>query len=171
MPFLQSAMGAPFYERTQAWSKKRYPTVVGLSHAESLSWIHKLKGLSSDDLVDAVENDLKAFQAFINHCNVDLKDMSTVISILVKLSKCSVDRKEAANRVLAECISDRCKQFHLQLLRSVQQVARNQDRHSINYVLLLVDLCCALLDQFHYDAMAVLPVMDIQREVPNPNQG
>ena len=162
----QAAIGAPYHQSTRPRGQRRYPIVVGPSHAESLSWIQQLKGLSSDDLVDAVENDLKTFQAFLNYDHkADLKEMSNVIFILVQLSQCSMDKKEAANRVLAECISDRCKPFHLQLLRSVQQVAHNHDRHSINYVLLLVDLCCALLDQFHYDAMAVLPVMDIQREV------
>ena len=161
-----AAVGAPHHQRTQFRGKKRYPTVVGPSHAESLSWIQELKSLSSDDLVDAVENDLKTFQDFINHDHkIDLKEMSNIIFILVQLSHCSMDKKEAANRVLAECISDRCEPFHLQLLHSVQQVAHNHDRHSINYVLLLVDLCCALLDQFHYGAMAVLPVTEIQREV------
>ena len=159
-------MSAPYYKRTSAWSRQRYQSVVGPSYAESLSWIQRLKSLSSDDLVDAVENDLKQFQTFINRdCKVDLKELSTVISILVQLSQCSVDKREAANRVLAECVSDRCEQFHLKLLRSVQQVTHKQDRHSVNYVLLLVSLCCALLDQFHYTAMAVLPVMDIHREV------
>ena len=160
-----AAVGAPHHQRTQFRGKKRYPTVVGPSHAESLSWIQELKSLSSDDLVDAVENDLKTFQAFLNYDRkVDLKELSTVITILLQLSRCSMDKKEAANRVLAECISDRCEPFHLQLLHSVQQVAL-KGKHSINYVVLLVDLCCAMLDQFHYDAMAVLPVMDIQREV------
>ena len=154
------------HQRTSARSRHSHQTVVGPSYAESLRWIQELKGLSGDDLVDAVENDLKRFQAFINtDCKVDLKELSTVISILVQLSQCSVDKREAANRVLAECVSDRCEQFHLQLLRSVQQVTQKQDRHSVNYVLLLVNLCCALLDQFHYTAMAVLPVMDIHREV------
>ena len=158
----------PYHRRTRARGIRRqsFNFVVGPSHAESLSWIQTLKGLSSDDLVDAVKDDLKQFQTFINSdCEVDLKEMSTVISILVQLSRCSEDKKEAANQILAECISDRCKQFHLQLLRSVQQVAYKQDRHTVNYVLLLVNLCCALLDQFHYTAMSVLPVMDIQREV------
>ena len=154
------------HQRSMAGSRQRHQIVVGPSHAESLAWIQGLKGFSSDDLVDAIENDLKQFQTFINSdCNDDLKELSTVISILVQLSQCSVDKKEAANRVLAECISDRCEQFHLRLLRSVQQVSHKQDRHSINHVLLLVNLCCALLDQFHYAAMTVLPVMDIQREV------
>ena len=115
-------MSAPYYKRTSAWSRQRYQSVVGPSYAESLSWIQRLKSLSSDDLVDAVENDLKQFQTFINRdCKVDLKELSTVISILVQLSQCSVDKREAANRVLAECVSDRCEQFHLKLLRSVQQ--------------------------------------------------
>ena len=169
-------LSAPYHRGTRARGRQSFNLVVGPSHAESLFWIQSLKGLSSDDLVDAVENDLKQFQTFINSdCKVDLKEMSTVISILVQLSRCSEYKKEAANRILAECISVRCEQFHLQLLRSVQQVAHKQDRHSMNYVLLLVNLCCALLDQFHYTAMTVLPVMNINHEVQilirgNPNE-
>ena len=130
-------------------------------------WLFELQSLENTQLVDELDDNLKPFQNIINKPRgtvPDLKITSAIIRLLTRLAESGLDSKEAANRILAECLHhDRCSEFHAQLLHSVHVATQTCDRNSQNFLLMLSNLCCLLLDQYQWQAYSVLPVPDIQR--------
>jgi hypothetical protein len=131
------------------------------------TWIFELESLDSSELVIELEDNLKAFQHVINKQHAkgsSLKLMSSIVRLLTRLAECGIDAKEAANRVLAECLHhERCYGFHTQLRSSVLSVLDANNKHCSNFLLMLAHLCSLLLDQYQWDAYSVLPISDIQR--------
>ena len=128
------------------------------------SWISELNALSISDLVDRVEAELKDFQQFLNQD--DISDMKPVVCVLKKLTECDQEKKAISNRILAELLTERCATFHSHLTVSLTNAMKSfQNSSSVNYVLLLSDLCCSLLDIYQWTAFSSLPVLDIQRDI------
>ena len=129
------------------------------------SWIRELNSLSISDLVDHIDAELKKFQMFLNQDEIE--DFKPIVLILKKLTECEPEKKAIANRILAEALSERCSKFHTNLRNSLQKVMRSlgSSSDSVNYIILLSDLCCSLLDIFQWTAFSNLPVLQIKADI------
>ena len=86
------------------------------------STMQTLSDLDSEELVKRVYSQLKEFQQALGNHRIR-ESMNSVISILLKIaqlaSKRNAEEQSTASRIIAEILSDRSDQFHMQLRQAV----------------------------------------------------
>ena len=121
----------------------------------------ELKNLSfspdSSEVISFIELNLKAFQHSLSTCDkfprID-QYIETILRILRTICKANTDYQEAANRILAEILSVRCEQFHLQLKGYVCKMTTDKAHETMHLFSLLLRLLPG-------SSWSVLPVCDL----------
>ena len=148
------------------------PRLVGGRHASvgntvapmTASAIQALSVLDSEELVKRVYSQLKEFQQALGHHRI----RNAVICILLKLaqlaSKRNAEEQSTASRIIAEILSERSDQFHMQLRQAVGNGCTETLAHQF---------CClfgTLLDTFSSLAWDCLPIDELHDSVKRLEQ-
>ena len=121
--------------------------------------------LSSDssEVILFIDRNLKPFQHSLGTCDkVPQHDqhryIEMILRILHTICKACTDLKEAANRILAEVLSERCEQFHIQLKKYVCVTVTDKPQD-------IIHLFSELLRLLPSSSWKVLPVFDLVESV------
>ena len=117
----------------------------------------------SADVILHLEKNLKAFQLSLSTCGKVHRPqqymyVTIILKILKRMCEAPMDLQEHRSKVLAEVLSDRCAQFHVQLKMHVCKVTEKDAQQ-------VVEVFCKVLQILPSSAWSVLPVNELVESV------